>query len=269
MPIESHNEQRCHSLKIQFPYKIVTNDMVPQALKTGILLLVRFLQKIILIFLIVTLIPVTLMRWLPPPLTAFMLYAKFQAAKEGKDDFRIQYRWIPWEQISPQIYLAVIAGEDQLFDEHAGFDFNAMAHAWRHNQTGKRLRGGSTITQQAAKNLFLYPGQNLFRKALEAYLTILIELFWPKQRILEMYVNIAQFGHGIYGVAVASEQFFKKPAAQLTATEAALLAASLPNPIRLQVAKPSPPLLQRRRWILQQMRQLGGINHLRNLGYDL
>jgi monofunctional biosynthetic peptidoglycan transglycosylase len=227
--------------------------------------LVRFLRNLFLTFLLVTITPVAALRWLPPPVTTFMLHARFLAMIEGDESFRLQYRWLPFDRISPQAGLAVVAAEDQLFGDHLGFDFDALEKAWRRNLEGKRLRGASTISQQAAKNLFLYPGQNYFRKAFEAYLTVLIELLWPKQRILEIYLNIAQFGKGIYGVAAASEAFFGKPASQLTAPEAALLAAVLPNPIILRVDKPSHYVLNRRSWILRQMKQLGGTNYLRGI----
>jgi monofunctional biosynthetic peptidoglycan transglycosylase len=151
----------------------------------------------------------------------------------------------------------VIAAEDQSFVHHHGFNFQAMAQAFKRNLNSKRIRGGSTLTQQTAKNLFLSPHRNFFRKGLEAGLTLLLELLWPKNRILEVYLNIAQFGDGIYGVEAASRAFFGKSASRLEPGEAALLAAVLPNPLKLRVDKPSAYVLKRRDWILRQMRQLG------------
>jgi monofunctional glycosyltransferase len=169
------------------------------------------------------------------------------------------------EQISPHVALAVIASEDQQFPFHAGFDFNSIREAVRASEHGKRLRGASTISQQVAKNLFLWNGHSFVRKGLEAYFTVLIETLWPKERILEMYLNVAQFGAGIYGVQAAAARYFHTSASQLSSAQAALLAAVLPNPLRLQVERPSHYLLQRREWILTQMRDLGGAAYLRAL----
>lgn len=195
-----------------------------------------------------------------------MLHAEIRAFMEGDEDFHLNHTWAPFETIAPEAALAVVAAEDQLFNQHFGFDLDALEQAMRNNEAGKRIRGASTLSQQTAKNLFLYPEQSYFRKALEAYLTILLELVLPKQRILEIYLNIAQFGRGIYGVEAASRHFFSKPAARLTAPEAALLAAVLPNPIRLQVEHPTAYVLGRQSWILRQMRQLGGVSYLRDRG---
>lgn len=184
------------------------------------------------------------------------------AAWGGHERYEMQYRWVPLERISPYAALAVIASEDQQFPFHAGFDLQSIREAVRSSEHGKRLRGASTISQQVAKNLFLWSGRTLVRKALEAWLTVLIESFWPKERILEVYLNIVELGPGIFGVQAASEQFFHHPAAQLTREQAALLAAVLPNPHRLHVARPSAYVLERRDWILDQMRHLGGPAYL-------
>ncbi|BBA34075.1 monofunctional biosynthetic peptidoglycan transglycosylase [Methylocaldum marinum] len=225
----------------------------------------NILRKLVLTFVALTVIPVALLRWLPPPTSAFMLRAQVLAVIEGKSGFKLRYRWTPWDDISPYAKVAVIAAEDQLFDRHYGFDLNAIGRAWKHNQQGKHIRGASTISQQVAKNLFLYPGQNYARKALEAYFTALIELMWPKRRILEIYLNIAQFGEGIYGVSAAADAFFTKSASKLNPNEAALLAAVLPNPVRLRADKPSAYVMHRRVWILRQMKQLGSTKYLRNV----
>lgn len=228
-------------------------------MKTG---LARIVRRILLIFLLATLIPMILLRWLPPPTSMFMILAQAEAILKGDRNFQVHYQWIPWEEIPPHAKLAVVAAEDQLFAEHLGFDLKAIEQAFEHNQNGKRIHGASTISQQTAKNLFLYPGRSYVRKGLEAYFTAWMELLWPKQRILEIYLNVAQFGNGIYGIAEASRLFFGKPALQINAGEAALLAAVLPNPVLLKADKPSAYVQKRRGWILRQMRQLGGVGYL-------
>jgi monofunctional biosynthetic peptidoglycan transglycosylase len=169
----------------------------------------------------------------------------------------VEHEWVAWPDLSPNVALAVIASEDQRFFAHRGFDLDAIADAIGTFRSGGRLRGASTISQQVAKNLFLWPGRSLLRKGLEAYFTVLIELSWPKRRILEVYLNIAELGPGVYGVGAASHRFFAKHPRTLAAEEAALLAAVLPNPRRLNAQSPSRYVRQRQRWILRQMRQLG------------
>jgi monofunctional glycosyltransferase len=207
---------------------------------------------------------VLLLRWVPPFTSAYMLEARFHALGAGDHGYRTHFEWVDLEDISPNAAIAVIASEDQQFPFHAGFDFKSIRESVRASEHGKRLRGASTISQQVAKNLFLWNG-GFFRKGLEAYFTVLIELMWPKERILETYLNIAQFGHGIYGVQAAAQTFYHKPAARLTSREAALLAAVLPNPIRLRVDHPSTYVLSRREWILGQMRGLGGASYLKSI----
>ena len=187
-----------------------------------------------------------------------------------KAKYQTDYRWVDLEQISPHAAVAVIASEDQLFPYHTGFDFKSIREAIRANERQAarkrpRLRGGSTITQQVAKNLFLWSGRSYLRKGLEAYFTLLIEVSWPKERILEVYLNIAQFGDGIYGVEAAAQRYWRKPASQLDRWEAATLAAVLPNPIRLRANAPSPYVQLRRDQILAQMRGLGGASYLGEL----
>ena len=173
--------------------------------------------------------------------------------------YSIEYRWVPLEQISPHAALAVIASEDQQFPFHYGFDFNSIREAVRaHERGGRKLRGASTISQQVAKNLFLWNGHSFVRKGLEALFTLMIETAWPKERILETYLNIAQFGRGIYGVEAAAHSYFHKDAAHLNSNEAALLAVVLPNPLLLHVEAPSRYVLAQRDWTLHQMANLGG-----------
>ena len=208
-------------------------------------------------------IPVLVLRWLHPLTTAFMLEARAEAGFSGQRGYRQDYRWVSLEQISPHAAIAVIASEDQQFPFHAGFDFDSIREAVRASEHGKRLRGASTISQQVAKNLFLWSGHSFVRKGLEAWFTVLIETLWPKERILEMYLNIAEFGDGVYGVQAAAQRFWRKPALRLTSAEAALLAAVLPNPHLMHPDRPSRYVLERQEWILGQMRGLGGAGYLR------
>ncbi|HEY6823641.1 MAG TPA: monofunctional biosynthetic peptidoglycan transglycosylase [Steroidobacteraceae bacterium] len=227
--------------------------------------LLKFLGVALLAWLVLTVTPVLVLRWLRPLTSAFMVEARVAAWQARERGYHTDFRWVSLEQISPSAAMAVIASEDQQFPFHAGFDFNSIREAVRASEHGKRLRGASTISQQVAKNLFLWPGHSFLRKALEAYLTVLIETLWPKERILEMYLNIAQFGAGIYGVQAAAERFWHKPALRLSAAESAALAAALPNPLRLHAERPSHYLIARRDWILAQMRELGGPAYLRAL----
>lgn len=216
-----------------------------------------WLTKLALAGLLVWVLAILAMRWLPPPVSAFMLRAEFLAWQQGRTDFTLRQQWVDWTEIAPSAGMAVVAAEDQWFFSHHGFDFDAMASAYQRNLKHTRIRGASTLSQQTAKNLFLYPERSFVRKGLEAGLTVLLELLWPKARILEVYLNVAQFGDGIYGVEAASRAFFGKPAKKMEPAEAALLAATLPNPLKLRADQPSAYVLKRRDWILRQMRQLG------------
>jgi monofunctional glycosyltransferase len=219
---------------------------------------------------VVTALPVVAMRWMNPWYSSFMLDAALAARRDNRANYQTDYRWVDLEQISPHAAVAVIASEDQLFPFHTGFDFKSIREAVRHNEAQanrKRphIRGASTISQQVSKNLFLWSGGGYLRKGLEAYFTLLIELTWPKERILEVYLNVAQFGDGIYGVEAAAQRFWHKPAARLDRWEAATLAAVLPNPIRFRANAPSPYIQLRRDQILAQMRGLGGASYLDEL----
>lgn len=184
------------------------------------------------------------LRWLPPPITAFMLQSPQQP---------VQYRWVPAAQHPRALREAVIAAEDQKFYTHQGFDFEAIEKALEHNRKSRRVRGASTISQQVAKNLFLWPGRSWLRKGLEVSFTVLIEGLWPKARILEVYLNVAEFGPGIYGAEAAARAFFGKGSATLTPAECAHLAAVLPNPRRWRAASPGPYVQSRVDWILDQI----------------
>lgn len=224
----------------------------------------RVLVRVVLGVVILTVGPVLLLRWVPPPTTAFMLQKRI-AGFFSAPGAPIRYRWVPWEAISPAMRLAVVAAEDQKFPQHWGFDVRAIATAVEQNESRRRPRGASTITQQVAKNLFLWSGPSYLRKGLEAYFALLLELLWPKRRILEVYLNTAEFGEGVYGVGVSAETFLHTSSARLTGPQAALLAAVLPNPRRFRAENPSPYVLERARWIEAQMQQLGGPTYLRSL----
>lgn len=207
---------------------------------------------------------VFILRFVPPWTSAVMMERRVSAVVHGEKDFHLQHRWVPWSQISPWVPIAMVAGEDQKFPFHHGFDFDSIHNAIDAADDGRRLRGASTISQQTAKNLFLWNGRSFIRKGLEAYFTVLLEITWPKQRILEVYMNTAQLGDGIYGVGAASDNFFHVPPAQLGPAQAARLAAVLPSPDRFRVDRPSGYVMERSRWIEQQMAQLGGPGYLQS-----
>ena len=217
----------------------------------------RVLLYTLLIWLLVTAGAVLLLRWLPPPTTSFILQNRIEALRAGYGFYPYPYHWVDYKRIAPVMALAVVASEDQRFREHHGVDLSSIRQAIRDNQYRSRPRGASTITQQTAKNLFLWREQSWLRKGIELYFTGLLELLWPKQRILEVYLNIAQFGGSVFGVEAAAQTYFKRPASQLTREQAALLAAVLPSPSLLHVDAPSDYLRQRQRWVLNQMRRLG------------
>jgi monofunctional biosynthetic peptidoglycan transglycosylase len=228
--------------------------------------LLKWIALAILACVVLSVLVVLSLRWVDPPTSAFMLETRLNALSEGDRTYRTDYEWVSLEHISPHAAIAVVASEDQQFPFHAGFDLNSIRESVRASERGKKkLRGASTISQQVAKNLFLWNGYSFVRKGLEAWLTVLMELTWPKERILEVYLNIAQFGKGIYGVEAAANRFFHKPAARLTSSEAATLAAVLPNPIKMHADRPSAYVTERREQILGQMRALGGASYLQAL----
>ncbi len=206
--------------------------------------------------LLASLLPVLVLRWLPPPTTAVIL------TRTLTEDRAQTWYWVDIEAISPYAALAVVAAEDQKFPDHHGFDLASIRDAISDSTRGSRLRGASTLTQQVARNLFLWQGRSYLRKGLEAWLTVLLELCWPKQRILEMYLNIAETGERTFGFEAAARRYFGRSAATLEASQAAQIAAVLPNPRRLHVDRPSAYVLERRAHILQQMKQLGGPAYL-------
>lgn len=205
---------------------------------------------------------VLLLRFVPPWTSAVMLERRAGAWLHHEPGFHLRQHWVPWRQVSPWVPLAMVAGEDQKFPFHHGFDFDSIDKAIDAADEGRRLRGASTISQQTAKNLFLWNGRSFVRKGLEAYFTVLLELTWPKRRILEVYMNIAELGNGIYGVGAASDAYFGTSPARLGPAQAARLAAVLPSPRRMHVDRPSAYVLRRADWIEQQMVQLGGPGYI-------
>ena len=220
--------------------------------------LLRATVWLIVICIAASVLAVLMLRWINPPFSAFMAQTQL-AAWAGRDSsYVFRHTWVDLDRISPNLPLAVVASEDQKFPEHWGFDVEAIEKAYALNLHSHKVRGASTISQQVAKNLFLWSGRSYFRKALEAYFTLLIESLWPKRRILEIYLNIAEFGLGTYGAEAAAQRFFHKSASRLTRDDAAVLAAVLPNPQRFSASAPSRYVQQRREWILGQMQALGG-----------
>jgi monofunctional biosynthetic peptidoglycan transglycosylase len=214
----------------------------------------------VLLWLAVSAGMVLALRWIAPPVTAFML----QQPGAVRD---IEYEWTDRERIAVDAARAVIAAEDQKFIEHHGLDFASIDQALVEYRSGEGLRGASTITQQVAKNLFLWSGRSFVRKTLEAYFALLLETCLSKQRILEVYLNIAEFGPGVFGVEAAAQRFFDTPAAALSVRDAALLAAVLPNPRSLHVDRPSDYVRTRQAWIIAQMSLLETRGHYRALAW--
>ena len=226
--------------------------------------LLRGLIRLALGLLALSVALVLLLRWVPPPGTALMLERQIEAWRAG-ESLELKRQWQPWERLPDNLKMAVIAGEDQRFAEHRGFDLPAIRQALEHNRRGGGLRGASTLSQQVAKNLFLWSGRSWTRKGLEVWFTLLVETLWPKQRILEVYLNSVEWGQGVFGAEAAARHHFRIPAARLSDRQASLLAATLPNPRRWSAARPSAYIDGRAFWIRQQMRQLGGAEYLRRL----
>lgn len=213
-------------------------------------------------FVVSSVVATLLLRWIPPFFSALMVERELSAIVSHRK-YSPTYQWVRLSRIAAVAPLAVIAAEDQRFADHNGFDVESIQDALEDHERGHRLRGASTLSQQVAKNVFLWPGRSWLRKGLEAYFTVLVETLWPKRRILEVYLNVAEWGDGIFGVEAASRRYFGKPASSLTADEAALLAAVLPNPHRMRPNRPSAFVDGRRAWIRRQMDQLGGVEYIR------
>ena len=234
-------------------------------MRTGV---TAFLRRIFLRAVIVLAVfwggGIALFSVMPVPFSAVMVERQLGAWLSGDFGYVAHSDWVSMDEISPWMGLAVIAAEDQKFPDHWGFDVSAIEKALAHNERNEnRIRGASTLSQQTAKNLFLWDGRSWVRKGLEAGLTLGMETVWSKKRILTVYLNIAEFGDGIFGVEAAAQRYFHKPASRLSLSEAALLAAVLPNPLRFKANAPSGYVRNRQAWIMRQMRQLGGESFMR------
>ncbi len=246
----------------------ITLEKLNQGVSGGVVkkLFKRWMKRLawsLVLFFLTTIAMVWALRYVDPFSSSFMLSRKIDGRKQG--GFELSYQWVDFDQMSPHVPVALMAAEDQKFPIHRGFDLDAIERAMDNNAKGKKIKGASTISQQVAKNLFLWSGRSYIRKGLEAYFTLLIEWMWPKQRILEVYANIAEFGDGVYGAESAAQKYFKKSAKKLGPHESAMLASVLPSPKKFIVNKPSRYQRQRARWIERQARQLGGQAFLKYL----
>ena len=212
----------------------------------------KIIWKTVFLFVILSIVSVVMFRWVLIPITPLMIIRCAEQKSTGKE-IMMKHDWVSLQKISPQLQLAVVCSEDQNYLKHSGFDFGAIQKALKENEEGKRIRGGSTITQQTAKNVFLWQGRSYLRKGLEAWFTLLIEFFWSKERIMEVYLNSIEMGNGIYGAEAASQFWFKKSAANLSKDEAAAIAAILPNPLNYKANPANNYIKKRKVWVKQQM----------------
>lgn len=223
----------------------------------------RIFWKTTMWFFIVSIGLTIIYRFVPVPITPLMVIRLVQQTFDSEKEVRLNKDWVPMSEISKNAPQAVFAAEDQKFLDHKGFDFEAMEKAWENNKKGKRIKGASTITQQTVKNVFLWPSRSYVRKGLEAYFTVLVELLWSKERIMEVYLNVIEMGDGIYGIEAAAQAYYDKPAAKLNRNQAAMIAAVLPNPIRWNPTRPTSYIKGRQSWIMRQM------NNLEPLGFGV
>jgi len=212
--------------------------------------------RLVLGFVILSVVSVIIFRWVPVPITPLMVIRSIEQKMDGKK-MKMEHDWVPLEEISPKLQLAVVCSEDQNYLKHFGFDWGAIEKAMKENEEGKRMRGASTITQQTAKNVFLWPGRSYIRKAFEVWFTLLIEIFWSKERIMEVYLNSIEMGDGVYGAEAAAQHWYKKKAIKLTKDDAAGIAAVLPNPRKYRANPPTNYITKRKVWIKQQMNYWG------------
>lgn len=225
----------------------------------------RWVARGIAAFLLLSVVMVLGLRWINPVTSSFMVQRQWQAFWTGEEDFALSYEWTDWDEMAWEAKLAAVTSEDQRFAEHWGIDLEQVKKAIKESKRGEDLRGASTITQQTAKNLFLWPGRNYLRKGLEAYFAVLMELLWPKKRILEVYLNVAEFGDGVYGVRAAARRYFGTTPGRLTRSQSALMVTALPNPRSYNLASPSGYMYERQQWNLRYMNYLGNQAYLRRL----
>jgi monofunctional biosynthetic peptidoglycan transglycosylase len=216
----------------------------------------KIIFKFIVVFFVISIFSTIVFRWVPIPFTPLMILRNIEQWSVGKSA-TFEHKWVSMDKISPNLVKAVIVSEDQKFMEHFGFDMEAMEKAYEGNKKGKKIKGGSTITQQTAKNVFLWPQRSYVRKAFEVYFSFLIEVFWSKERILEVYLNSIEMGNGVYGAEAASQHWFRKPAVKLSTYEAASIAAILPNPRKYKATRSSRYVEGRKSWIVRQMGYFG------------
>ena len=216
----------------------------------------NWIVKIAISFVVISVVSVILFRWIPVPVTPLMIIRSVEQLANSEKAV-LSHHWVPLDKISNNLAKAVIVSEDQKFIEHFGFDFEAIEKAFTGNQKGRKIKGGSTITQQTAKNVFLWPQRSYIRKGFEMYFTFLNEVFWSKQRILEVYLNSIEMGNGVYGAEAAAQHWFRKPAAKLTKYESAAIAAILPNPRKYKAKGSSNYVERRKNWIVRQMGYFG------------
>jgi monofunctional biosynthetic peptidoglycan transglycosylase len=219
-------------------------------------LVLRIVKLVVIVFVAASLFGVILFRFVNPPFTWLMVLRGFERKADGKD-WKVDKKWVTFDDIADNMKRAAVAAEDQTFLENHGFDFRAIERAIQKNAKSKKLIGGSTITQQTAKNVFLYPGRSIVRKGFEAWFTILIETFWTKKRIMEVYLNVIEMGDGIYGIEAASQAYFHKPASQLTKRQSAAIAVIFPSPLKWSATNPTRYLRHRQYLIMKNMRRLG------------
>lgn len=224
--------------------------------------ILNFIWKAIVCFVVTSILSVIVFRWVPVPLTPLMVIRCIEQKMDGKK-MHLSHDWVPFEEITPKLQLAVVCSEDQNYLKHFGFDWGAIQKAMKENEQGKHMRGASTITQQTAKNVFLWPGRSYVRKGFEVWFTLLIEIFWSKERIMEVYLNSIEMGDGVYGAEAASQHWFRKKASKLTKDEAAAIAAILPSPLRYKANPATNYISKRKEWIKQQMNYWGN-----KLDYD-
>jgi monofunctional glycosyltransferase len=221
----------------------------------------RKIKRIFLILFIAQFVYIILLKWINPPITITQLYSLIIGHGLKRD-------YVGRGEISSNARLAVIASEDQLFPDHNGFDFKSIEKAMKHNQKSKSMHGASTISQQVAKNVFLWQGRSWIRKGLETYFTFMIELIWGKKRILQVYINVIEMGEGVFGIEAASQKYFNKQALNLSRQEAAMIAACLPNPVRFKVKPASSYVLYRSGWIMRQMNNLDNDPDIQEIVYE-
>lgn len=216
----------------------------------------RWFKRLMIFFFVSSILSVVLFRWVPIPVTPLMILRNIEQWTQG-EPAKFTHDWVAMEKISPNLAKAVVVSEDQKFPTHFGFDVEAIEKAYKSNKNGKKIKGGSTISQQTAKNVFLWPQRSYVRKGFELYFTFLIEVIWSKERILEVYLNSIEMGDGVYGAEAASQHWFRKSAVKLSNYEAASIAAILPSPRKYKAVRSSNYVERRKNWIVRQMGYFG------------